>query len=384
MRGRRVLTKDCFGATPKPAREMRALPRTAAQTCFEHGHAFVIYADVSRRIFFSALRITVVVAAVLVLLWWLGMRMPGKNVSKAGPLSPDEVALREELRANVQKLAAEIGERNMWHYTQLNTAADFIEDSFSRAGLRTRRDSYEVRGQLCHNIEAEIPGNNPEIVVIGAHYDSVFGSPGANDNGTGAAAVLALAKRFAARETEQSPQQRTPNKTLRFVAFVNEEPSYFLSGEMGSQVYARRCKERGDKISAMISLETIGYFSDAPNSQTYPSPGLGLFYPKIGNFIGFVSNVKSRSLLRRVITLFRKNAKIPSEGASLPAFVPGVSWSDQWSFWQQGYPAIMVTDTAPFRYPYYHSSNDTPDKLDYDRFTLVVSGMGKVIQELAK
>ena len=310
--------------------------------------------------------------------------MPGKNVSKAGPLSPDEVALREELRANVQKLAAEIGERNMWHYTQLNTAADFIEDSFSRAGLRTRRDSYEVRGQLCHNIEAEIPGNNPEIVVIGAHYDSVFGSPGANDNGTGAAAVLALAKRFAARETEQSPQQRTPNKTLRFVAFVNEEPPYFLSGEMGSQVYARRCKERGDKISAMISLETIGYFSDAPNSQTYPSPGLGLFYPKIGNFIGFVSNVKSRSLLRRVITLFRKNAKIPSEGASLPAFVPGVSWSDQWSFWQQGYPAIMVTDTAPFRYPYYHSSNDTPDKLDYDRFTLVVSGMGKVIQELAK
>ena len=152
---------------------------------------------------------------------------------------------------------------------------------------------------------------------------------------------------------------------------------------MGSLVYARRCKERGDKISAMISLETIGYFSDAPNSQTYPSPGLGLFYPNVGNFIGFVSNVHSRALLRRVITLFRKHAKIPSEGASLPAFIPGVSWSDQWSFWQHGYPAIMVTDTAPFRYPYYHSSNDTPDKLDYDRFTLVVSGMEKVIEELA-
>ena len=309
--------------------------------------------------------------------------MPGKNVSTAGPLSPNEVVLREELRANVQKLAGEIGERNMWHYAQLNAAADFIEDSFSRTGLRTRRDSYEIRGQPCHNIEAEIPGNGPDIIVIGAHYDSVFGSPGANDNGTGAAAVLALAKRFATRETEQSPPP-TPNKTLRFVAFVNEEPPYFLSGEMGSLVYARRCKERGDRISAMISLETIGYFSDAPNSQTYPSPGLGLFYPQVGNFIGFVSNVKSRALLRRVITLFRKNAKIPSEGASLPAFIPGVSWSDQWSFWQHGYPAIMVTDTAPFRYPYYHSSNDTPDKLDYDRFTLVVSGMKKVIQELDK
>jgi len=301
--------------------------------------------------------------------------MPGKNVSKAELLSPDEVGLREELRANVQKLAGEIGERNMWHYVALDAAADFIEDSFSRAGLRTRRDSYETRGQPCHNIEAEIPGNRPKIIVIGAHYDSVFGSPGANDNGTGVAATLALARRFASAR---------PKHILRFVAFVNEEPPYFLSGEMGSQVYARRCKERGDKIYAMISLETIGYFSDAPNSQTYPSPDLGMFYPKVGNFIGFVSNVHSRALLRRVITLFRENAKIPSEGASLPAFIPGVSWSDQWSFWQHGYPAIMVTDTAPFRYPYYHSSSDTPDKLDYDRFTLVVSGMEKVIQDLDK
>jgi hypothetical protein len=335
------------------------------------------------RVVVSIARVTIAVVAVLVLLWWFGMRMPGKNVSKRGPLSPDEVVLREELRANVQKLAGEIGERNMWHYPQLNAAADFIEESFSRAALRTRRDSYEMRGQLCHNIEAEIPGNRPEIIVIGAHYDSVFGSPGANDNGSGVAAVLALAQRFAARETERSPPRRTPNKTLRFVAFVNEEPPYFLSGEMGSLVYARRCKQRGDKISAMISLETIGYFSDAPHSQTYPAPGLGVFYPRIGNFIGFVSNVQSRSLLRRVIALFRKHAKIPSEGAALPAFVPGVSWSDQWSFWQQGYPAIMVTDTAPFRYPYYHSSNDTPDKLDYDRFALVVSGMEKVIEQLA-
>src|SRR5205814_6151008 len=187
---------------------------------------------------FSALRITIVVVAILVLLWWFGMRMPGKNVSAAGPLSPDEVVLREELRANVQKLAGEIGERNMWHYAQLNAAADFIEDSFSRTGLRSRRDSYEMQGQACHNIEAEISGNRPEIIVIGAHYDSVFGSPGANDNGSGVAATLALARRF---------DRTKPKHTLRFVALVNEEPPYFLSGEMGSLVYARRCKERGDK-----------------------------------------------------------------------------------------------------------------------------------------
>ena len=329
----------------------------------------------SKRILFSGLRIAIAVTAILALLWCFGVRMPGKIISKAAPLSPDEVALREELRANVQKLAGEIGERNLWHYAQLNAAADFIEKSFSRAGLYPRRDTYEVHGQACHNIEVEIPGARPEILLIGAHYDSVFGSPGANDNGTGVAATLALARRFAGRRTDH---------TLRFVAFVNEEPPYFLSDEMGSFVYAGRCKARGDKISAMISLETIGYFSDAPNSQRYPSPGLGIFYPKIGNFIGFVSNVQSRTLLRRVVALFRKHAKIPSEGAALPAFIPGVSWSDQWSFWRNGYPGIMVTDTAPFRYPHYHSSSDTPDKLDYDRFTLVVSGMEKVIEDLDK
>jgi hypothetical protein len=337
------------------------------------------------KILFAVLRISIAVAAVLTLLYWFGMRMPGKTASKAGLLSPDEMALREELRADVQKLAGEIGERNMWHYPQLNAAADFIENSFSQAGLRPRRDTYEMHGQSCHNIEAEIPGfqgtatsSPPPVIIIGAHYDSVFGSPGANDNGSGVAAVLALARRFAARQSEGRP----PCKTLRFVTFVNEEPPYFLSDEMGSLVYARRCKERGDKIDAMISLETIGYFSDAPGSQTYPSPGLGIFYPKVGNFIGFVGNVHSRALLRRVVALFRKHAKIPSEGAALPAFIPGVSWSDQRSFWRYGYPGIMATDTALFRYPYYHSSNDTPDKLDYDRFTLVVSGMEKVIEDL--
>jgi Zn-dependent M28 family amino/carboxypeptidase len=301
--------------------------------------------------------------------------MPGKNISSATPLAPEEVDLRDELKADVQTLAGQIGERNMWRYPQLNAAADFIENSFSGAGLHPRRDSYELHGQACHNIEVEIPGTHPDVVLIGAHYDSVFGSPGANDNGSGVAALLALARRFAGK---------SPQKTLRFVAFVNEEPPFFLSDEMGSFVYASRCKARGDQISAMISLETIGYFSDAPHSQTYPAPGLGIFYPKVGNFIGFVANVHSGALLRRVIALFRKHAKIPSEGAALPAFIPGVSWSDQWSFWRHGYPGIMITDTAPFRYPHYHSSSDTPDKLDYDRFALVVSGMEKAIEELAR
>ena len=326
-----------------------------------------------RRLLLGSFRVTVAIVAVFFLLWWFGVKMPGRNVSNPAALSSIEIELRDDLIADVRMLGGEIGERNMARYPQLNAAADFIENSFARAGLVPRRDSYELQGVACHNIEAEIRGSSPEIVLVGAHYDSVFGSPGANDNGSGVAAMLALARRFAQKPTEH---------TLRFVAFVNEEPPYFLTEQMGSFVYAGRCKARGDQISAMISLETIGYFSDAPHSQTYPSLGIGVFYPTVGNFIGFVGNVRSRALLRRAIALFRKHARLPSEGAALPSFIPGVSWSDQWAFWQHGYPGIMITDTAPFRYPHYHRATDTPDKLDYDRFALVVSGMQKVIEEL--
>jgi Peptidase family M28 len=297
--------------------------------------------------------------------------MPANKMSNAAPLSEQEAELRAELIADVRVLGGEIGERNMAYYPQLIGTATFIEDSLGRAGLQPRRDSYELHGRACHNIEAEVRGARPEILLIGAHYDSVLGSPGANDNGSGVAAMLALARRFAAT-------QRT--KTLRLVAFVNEEPPYFLIQQMGSFVYAGRCKTRGDQIYAMISLETIGYFSDAPHSQTYPLLGLSALYPTVGNFIGIVGNIPSRALLRRAIALFRQHARVPSEGAALPSFIPGVAWSDQWSFWQHGYRGIMITDTAPFRYPHYHSATDTPDKLDYDRFALVVSGIQKMIE----
>jgi Zn-dependent M28 family amino/carboxypeptidase len=301
--------------------------------------------------------------------------MPGRNPTTTAKLTESEVALRAELVADVRALASEIGERNTMRYAQLNATADFIEASLTRAGLMPRRVSYDVRGRACHNIEVEIRGARPEVLVVGAHYDSVFGSPGANDNASGVAGMLALARRFAGKPSGQ---------TLRFVAFVNEEPPYFQTAEMGSLVYARRCQERGDPIAGMISLETIGYFSDAPRSQTYPAAGLGFFYPTTGNFIGFVANTRSRALLRAAVSAFKNEGKLPCEGAALPAAIPGIGWSDQWSFWQCGYPAIMVTDTAPFRYPHYHSNTDTPDKLDYDRFALVVSGMEGVIRELAK
>jgi Zn-dependent M28 family amino/carboxypeptidase len=300
--------------------------------------------------------------------------MPRRNIPTAATLNEAEIALRAELVRDVQNLAGEIGERNLNRYPQLNAAADFIEGSLAGAGLTPRRVSYDLRGRGCHNIEVEVPGTSPEIVVVGAHYDSVFGCPGANDNASGVAAMLALARRFAGKST---------GKALRFVAFVNEEPPFFQTEEMGSVVYAKRCKERGDRITAMISLETIGYFSDEPQSQKYPAPGLRFFYPTKGNFIGFASDTGSSGLLREVVSAFRKAGRLPCEGASLPSAIPGIGWSDHWAFWQCGYPALMVTDTAPFRYPHYHEPTDTPDKLDYDRFALVVSGMERVVRELA-
>jgi len=329
------------------------------------------------RIIGSRRRLTfllLVIAAVAAIIWLVMIRMPGKNFE--GPtssLSAEEESLRIELKNHVEKLGGEIGERNLSRYPELMAAADYIEGQF--AGWKVRRDSYQIQGKTCANIEAEKPGRVPEILLVGAHYDSVFGSPGANDNGTGIAALLTLAHRWS----------RLPNeKTLRLVAFVNEEPGYFQTGQMGSYVYAGRCRERNDQIEGMISLETIGYYSNDAGSQRYPAAGFGLIYPRVGNFIGFVSDLSSRDFLRQALGSFRRHAQIRSEGAALPAFVPGIGWSDQWSFWQYGYPGIMITDTAPFRYPYYHSAEDTPDKIDYESMTRVVNGVEKMIVDLVE
>jgi Zn-dependent M28 family amino/carboxypeptidase len=150
---------------------------------------------------------------------------------------------------------------------------------------------------------------------------------------------------------------------------------------MGSYVYAKRSAREREKIIAMFSLETIGYYRDETGSQLYPPP-FNFFYPNKANFIAFVGNLFSRSLVSRSIRIFRQHANFPSEGIAAPSVIPGISWSDQWSFWVNGYPAVMVTDTAPFRYPFYHTSEDTPDKVDYEKMVYVVKGMQRVIEEL--
>lgn len=310
--------------------------------------------------------------------WWLMLRMPG--TTHRGPLpAADETLtkLADELRGDVQTLAVEIGERNVGNYPQrLAQAADYLEGQFREAGYTVRRQEYDVSGVTCTNLEAELPGTTraKEIVVVGAHYDSAQGTPGANDNASGVAATLALARRFAGRSCP---------RTVRFVAFTNEEPPYFQTEQMGSWVYARRCHEQGEQVVAMLSLETIGYYTDVPGSQRYPIP-LGGVYPTEGNFIGFIGDVGSRDLVRQAVGLFRQYELFPSEGAAMPAAIPGVGFSDHWSFWQEGYPGVMVTDTALFRYPHYHTPEDTPDKIDFDRAARAVRGLERVVTAWAE
>ena len=284
------------------------------------------------------------------------IRMPGTSHAGAlPPLTGEARALSLRLRLHVAALAAK--ERNL----DLETPARYIEQAFRSQGMEFSVQEFVSGGRKVRNIEA-----GKGDIVVGAHYDTVPGSPGADDNASGIAVLLELAA------------MKLP---LRFVAFANEEPPYSFGPEMGSWTWAKRARERGDAVRAMYSLEMLGYYRDAPGSQHYPAP-LGLFYPDRADFIAFVGDLGARGLVRRSIEAFRKTARFPSEGVAAPAFIPGVTWSDHWSFRRHGYPAMMITDTAFYRYPHYHLPSDTPDKLDYERMARVTLGLAAMLREV--
>jgi len=310
--------------------------------------------------------------------------MPGSSYSgDLQPLSADEQEVRGNLKEEMFMLAEKIGERNIWKYSNLKASARYIEKVVTESGYKVNRQEYRVKDAQVENLQWELTGarNPEEIILVGAHYDSVSGSPGANDNASGVAALVEISRLL---ETESL------SRTVRFVAFVNEEPPFFQTDKMGSRIYASRSRQRGEKIVAMLSLETVGYYSDEKGSQKYPFP-FSFFYPDTGNFIAFVGNVSSRTLVREAIELFRRNTAFPSEGIAAPGWFIGIGWSDNWSFWKEGYPAIwkegypaiMVTDTALFRYQYYHSQQDVPDRIDYERMARVVVGISQIIRELS-
>jgi hypothetical protein len=303
--------------------------------------------------------------------------MPGRSFSGPLPsLTPEENQLAAVLEGHVRQLAGKSSGRCVTTERGPAQAVTYVAAQFSAAGFACRTQTFEVFSVPCRNLDVEIPGGalHDEIVIIGAHYDTCLDTPGANDNGSGVAVLLELARALAGAK---------PARTLRFVAFVNEEPPYFQTEQMGSLVYARACKARGEKITAMLALETMGFYSDADDSQHYPRP-FSLFYPGRGNFIGFIGNLGSRPLVRQCVHSFRAHTQFPSEGGAIPGVVPGVGWSDHWAFWQVGYPALMVTDTAPNRYPHYHLESDTPDKLDYTRLARVTVGLRAVITDLTQ
>ncbi len=309
--------------------------------------------------------------------WWFCVRMPGESWHGAPPpLSAAQRQLAADLRADLTVLAGDIGERHVFEGRHLRQAADCLAGRLTQAGYDAARLGYEVLGERVDNLQAERRGalRPEEVVVVGAHYDTVAECAGANDNGSGVVATLALARWFAHRDHA---------RTLRFVLFANEEPPFFWTEQQGSLVYARACRRRDERIVGMLCLESLGCYHHHRGSQHYPTGLLKAFYPDRGDFIGFIGNVASRHLVRRAIGTFRRQARFPSEGMVGTALIPGVGWSDHWSFWQAGYPAVMVTDTAPFRDAHYHTAQDTIGEIDFDSLACVVTGLQAVVAEWA-
>ena len=324
----------------------------------------------------AVLFVAAITIALLAFAWWYALVVPGQP--HAGPLPPstnDEQDIAPRLKSHVVAIASV--PHNLKHYPALEGAAQYIERVLEGLGYVVTRQVYTVADRPVRNIEVQREpqsGQAPSL-VIGAHYNSYNDAPGANDNGTGVAAILELARLL----KDWQPQRLR----LRFVLFVNEEPPYYRTDDMGSWRYAKLLSERGEKVHGMISLETLGAFSEKPGSQQYPAP-FGLVFPSKADFIAFVALTGSRSFLHEVMGSFRRHTAFPSIGGAAPdALVPGVGWSDHWAFGSFDYPAIMITDTALFRYAHYHLPSDTPDKVDYDRLARITKGMERVVREIA-
>jgi hypothetical protein len=304
-------------------------------------------------------------------------RPPGSSYRGAfAPLSAEEVGLRDELRTHVEAIAGVIGERNVQRrYQQYADAAAYITRVLTALGYRVSVKEFPCQGLEVWNLEACLPGTDPNAPqwILGAHYDTVEHSPGANDNTSAVAANLELARLL---------RDSSPREGIRFVFFANEEAPYFMTDECGSLRYARELVAQRVRVAGMLCLETIGCYLDAPGTQRFPLPLSG--YPTTGDFITFVGDSASIPLLDRTLAAFRATTNFPSEGLAAPLeLVRDIGRSDNLAFWLNGMPALMVTDTANFRYAHYHQPTDTPDRLQYNHLARVVSGLGRTMKVLA-
>ncbi len=282
-----------------------------------------------------------------------------------------EIVIRNLYR-HVEFLTVNIGERHLWKEGSLERAADYIESVLTSFGYPVKRQTYPCYGRNVSNLMVEKKGEDEETVVIGAHYDTVPGTPGADDNASAVAGLLELARLHLPISSR---------KTLLFVAFANEEPPCFGFPNMGSMVCAKHLKEQGRPIDVMISLEMIGYFR-SERIQNYPLQGMSLFYPRTGDFIGVVGNFQSSKYVSRFRKGIKKHSAIHARSLTGPEFFGGINLSDNSSFWRHGFKAIMVTDTSFFRNSNYHQETDTIETLDFDKMAEVVKGLHFTLSEM--
>lgn len=274
----------------------------------------------------------------------------------AGPTAVGDPA---RLEAHVRALVA-CGPREMIHPEALDAAAAYIEGQFQAAGGRLSRQAYEVRGRKVANLIARF-GPEPRLGgaglrVLGAHYDTCQGLPGADDNTSGVAVLLEVARYLGAHP---------PVDPVELVAWTLEEPPHFRSAEMGSRVHARTLKASGLPVRLVLSLEMLGTFEDAPGSQHYPLLGLDWIYPDRGNFLALVGGWGDGWKVRWAKA--RLQGDLPIWSINAPSGIVGIDFSDHASYWKEGLPALMLTDTAFFRNPRYHTDQDLPERLDYHR-----------------
>jgi Zn-dependent M28 family amino/carboxypeptidase len=281
--------------------------------------------------------------------------------------------IQDNLKRSVYILSEEIGPRAYNQINALDRTVEYIVSEFRHYGYSPSFQSYEVDGRPYRNVYTEIKGTTDKLLVIGAHYDTVVGTPGADDNASGVAGVLELARLL---------RDNTFNHSIQFVAFSLEEPPFFYTKKMGSYEYAKSLHEDGRDLIGMICLESIGYFTDLKESQHLPFSFFRLFYPTTGNFIALVSNLHSKEFLKSVKEAFKKGTDLPVESISTVSVIPGIDFSDHRSFYKFDYKAIMVTDTAFYRNPNYHGPGDTPDTLDYRRMAEVVKGLKRAVEDL--
>jgi len=272
------------------------------------------------------------------------------------------------LRSHVERLSNTEHARSYQNLEALNTAAAYIKAEFESHTEYVQEQKYRVYNQEYKNIICSFGPTDGERIIIGAHYDVCQDQPGADDNASGVAGILEIARLLKAN---------APNLKHRIdlVAYTLEEPPYFRSEFMGSAVHAKSLKDNGVKVRAMVCLEMIGYFSDEPKSQEYPVGLLKLFYPTTGNFITIVGQLGKGGLTRSMKKGMSAGSSIDVRSISAPRFIPGIDYSDHLNYWNYNYNAVMITNTSWYRNANYHMATDTPETLDYRRMAEVVKGV---------